>query len=232
MTPFQRNAKIDQILFLTQSAMEIDRSDVAQLNADVRAARSELERLQRQKRAAEQAQQRATYYMTPATFSAQSGQASYYRTYPYGYAQAYAPSAIPPGSVSTFSVQASPTPSNATASASASSSATASNSGTATTSSGTVPGVPHTGAIPVQLPVAFLPALHSAGIVPVSSSAVSAGQPPPAALLKGQSQNGTVLQLEINVGLLQPHQMSGLAMILNSLVTRAPPAVNPSASKP
>jgi len=75
-------------------------------------------------------------------------------------------------------------------------------------------------AIPVQLPVASLPALNQLGITPVPAASVpSDGQPPPA-VLRGSSANGTMLNLEINVSLLQSAQMSGLALILNSLMSR------------
>jgi len=77
------------------------------------------------------------------------------------------------------------------------------------------------GAIPVQLPVASLPALHALGIVPVPAASLPPeGQPQPAAVLRGSTANGTILNLEINVSLLQSAQMTGLAMVLNSLVAR------------
>ncbi|KAJ8076506.1 hypothetical protein PM082_000929 [Marasmius tenuissimus] len=69
--------------------------------------------------------------------------------------------------------------------------------------------------IPVQLPVACLPALYRIGITPVPPTT---GHPAPPAVLRGS--NGSMLNLEINVSLLQPGQMSGLALILNSLMTR------------
>ena len=122
----------------------------------------------------------------------------YYRPYPYPYTQVYgAPMAT--GSTSTF--QASPPPLPLT---------------------GYTP-YQSAGAIPVQLPVASLPALHALGIVPVPASSLPPpeGQPPPAAVLRGSTANGTMLSLEINVSLLQSAQMSGLAMVLNSLMARS-----------
>lgn len=86
------------------------------------------------------------------------------------------------------------------------------------------------GAIPVQLPVASLPALHALGIVPVPATSLPLeGQPQPAAVLRGCTANGAILSLEINVSLLQSAQMSGLAMMLNSLVTRSNAAITSSA---
>ena len=77
-------------------------------------------------------------------------------------------------------------------------------------------------AIPVQLPVASLPALHALGIIPVPATSLPPeGQPQPPAVLRGSSVNGTMLSLEINVSLLQSTQMSGLALILNSLMSRS-----------
>ncbi|KAF9268933.1 hypothetical protein L218DRAFT_984237 [Marasmius fiardii PR-910] len=73
-------------------------------------------------------------------------------------------------------------------------------------------------AIPVQLPMSSLPALHQLGIIPAPvSGAPTTGQTAPA-VLRGSS--GNMLNLEINVSQLQPAQMSGLALILNSLMSR------------
>ncbi|KAH8978695.1 hypothetical protein EDB86DRAFT_2992017 [Lactarius hatsudake] len=58
-------------------------------------------------------------------------------------------------------------------------------------------------AIPVQLPVSSLSTLHDLGIVPVPTQSVSADAPTPPA---------------INVSLLQAAQMSGLALMLNSIM--------------
>jgi hypothetical protein len=79
-----------------------------------------------------------------------------------------------------------------------------------------------TGTIPVQLPATSLGALTTLGIVPVPVSALPPpDQPQPPAILKGATENGTLLSLEINISLLQSVQMSGLAMVLNSLVRNA-----------
>jgi hypothetical protein len=70
----------------------------------------------------------------------------------------------------------------------------------------------------VQLPVSSLPTLHALGIVPVPPQSLSANSPTPPAVLRGTSANGAMLNLEINVSLLQAAQMSGLALVLNSIM--------------
>jgi hypothetical protein len=157
------------------------------LNNELRTARTELDKIEKDKRAIASASRATTM---------QNAYAHYYRSYPYAYAQPYGASAsVPPSSMSTFSVAPTvPSPVTAPYQAGA--------------------------AIPVQLPVASLPALHALGIVPVPASSLPEGQPQPPAVLRGSTSNGTMLSLEINVSLLQSAQMSGLAMVLNSLMSR------------
>ena len=72
-------------------------------------------------------------------------------------------------------------------------------------------------AIPLQLPVSALPILQSLGILPVPKASLPPpSEPQPAAVLVGSANN--LLSLEINAGLLQAPQMSGLAMLLSNLV--------------
>ncbi|THU95655.1 hypothetical protein K435DRAFT_966306 [Dendrothele bispora CBS 962.96] len=187
----------DQIVVLTQSVLDADRSDLALLNSELRSARTELEKLEREKRAASNPQR--PYY------TQSSVQAPYYRGYPaYTYAQAYGvPQQQSTTATSTPTTNQNPTPYQSGA------------------------------AIPVQLPVASLPALNQLGITPVPAASVPTdGQPPPA-VLRGSSANGTMLNLEINVSLLHSAQMSGLALILNSLMSRtAGTASNSAPSAP
>ncbi|OAX43314.1 hypothetical protein K503DRAFT_708857 [Rhizopogon vinicolor AM-OR11-026] len=76
-------------------------------------------------------------------------------------------------------------------------------------------------AIPVQLPVSSLSALHALGIVPIPAASLPPpDQPQPPAVLRGSNPNGTILNLEINVSLLQSPQVSGLAYLLNTLMSR------------
>lgn len=157
----------------------------------------ELERTEREKRASNNAARMSHFSATPQA-PMPTVQAQYYRSYPYAYTQAYG-TATPPPTVSTFSVSPSP----------------------ATPTTNYTP-YQSTSAIPVQLPVASLPALHSLGIIPVPAASLPPdGQQQAPAVLRGSTANGTVLSLEINVSLLQSTQMSGLAMVLNSLVSRS-----------
>ncbi|KAH9030350.1 hypothetical protein EDB85DRAFT_1440808 [Lactarius pseudohatsudake] len=81
------------------------------------------------------------------------------------------------------------------------------------------PGMPNvSSAIPVQLPVSSLPTLYALGIVPVPTQSVSVDAPTPPAVLRGTSANGAMLNLEINISLLQASQVSGLALMLNSIM--------------
>ncbi|KAJ3575083.1 hypothetical protein NP233_g1328 [Leucocoprinus birnbaumii] len=192
----------DQAYILAQAVLEADRVDASLLSNELKVARSDLERLEREKRAATAIAARTQYTPTPAsTTPAQSPvvptiQAQYYRAYPYAYTQAYG-SAVTPPTTTTFQVNPPATlPPSATTNSRANT------------------------AIPVQLPVASLPALHALGIHPVPATSVAEGQPPPPAVLRGSTANGTMLMLEINVSLLQSAQMSGLAMVLNSLMSR------------
>ncbi|PBK74234.1 hypothetical protein ARMSODRAFT_1081195 [Armillaria solidipes] len=195
----RRSAPDDQAVFLAQAVLEGERADTVTLNNELRTARSELDRLEREKRVATNAQ-RTSYYMatqpvTPATTASRP----YYHSYPYAYAQAYG-APVQQSSTSSFSVApVTPAP------------------------TAPAPTAPYQigSAIPVQLPVSSLPALHQLGIVPVAPTSVTDGQPAPPAVLRGSSANGTMLSLEINVSVLQSSQMSGLAVILNSLMSRS-----------
>ena len=168
-----------------------------------------MERVEREKRTAASASaggSRMSQFHSASPVIMPTMQATpYYRTYPYGYAQSYgtAQAVLPSTTISTVaSFSASTSPASAT---------------TATTHSPYLP----IGAIPVQLPVGSLPALHALGIIPVPPSPDGQqGQGHAAAVLRGSTANGTILNLEINVSLLQSTQMTGLAMVLNSLVTR------------
>jgi hypothetical protein len=175
--------------------LDSDRSENAWLGNELRTARTEAERIEREKRANANASRTSQFSAMPQT-PMSAMQTQYYRGYPYAYTQAYG-STVPAPSVSTFSVSpAAPSPT-------------------------TYAPYQSSGAIPVQLPVASLPALHALGIIPVPvASLPPEGQPQPPAVLRGSTANGTILSLEINVSLLQSAQMSGLAMVLNSLVTR------------
>ncbi|KAJ4467941.1 hypothetical protein C8J55DRAFT_207454 [Lentinula edodes] len=209
-----------QLVVLTQSVLDSDRAEVAALNAELRAARSEYDRLERQKRATSNpppptTASRTSFYTAPTQSAVANGQSAYYRPYPYTYTSTFGTSSPVQAAAATpiFSVASSATSTPPQANIS------------------TVPPpatYPTTSAIPVQLPIAFMPALNRLGIIPVPTGSVSAGQPQPPAVLRGSSSNGTVLNLEINVAMLQPSQMSGLAVILNSLMSRSNASSIPS----
>ncbi|KIL00698.1 hypothetical protein PAXRUDRAFT_821383 [Paxillus rubicundulus Ve08.2h10] len=189
-----------QAYILAQSILELERSETAAVSSDLRSARNELDAIQREKRATSTAAAshptvttfRPAYY-PPATPS------QYYRTYSYAYTQPY--STATQGAVtSTFYS----TPSTTSQAPVASTSYT-----------------PSASPIPVQLPITSLAALHALGIVPIPAASLPPpDQPQPPAVLKGSTSNGTMLSLDINVSLLQSAQMSGLGVLLNSLMSR------------
>ncbi|EGN99881.1 hypothetical protein SERLA73DRAFT_106745 [Serpula lacrymans var. lacrymans S7.3] len=185
----KRTSPHDQAYILAQAVLEADRAETTSISSELRNARAELDKIQREKRMATMPPPRPSYFP-------QTSQTQYYRTYPYAYTQPYggAQTATTSFSTSTFSTSLS-SPSTYTPSS--------------------------TSAIPVQLPVASLSALNALGIVPVPATSLPASdQPQPPAVLRGSTSNGTMLSLEINVSLLQSAQMSGLAMLLNSLMSR------------
>jgi hypothetical protein len=195
----QRATPHDQGYYLAQVVLDSDRSENAWLGNELRVARTESERIEREKRAAASSARTTHFASTPQAVMSNI-QPQYYRGYSYAYPQAYG------NTTPTSASPAIPQPPT-----------------TSTNYSLYQP----TGAIPVQLPVASLPALHALGIVPVPATSLPPeGQPQPAAVLRGCTANGAILSLEINVSLLQSAQMSGLAMMLNSLVSRSSAAAS------
>ncbi|KIY46788.1 hypothetical protein FISHEDRAFT_32030, partial [Fistulina hepatica ATCC 64428] len=192
----KRRAPLDQQLLLEQNVLEADRADLTSLTAQVREARAELDKIEKEKRSAAAAaatHRQPAYYAHPST---PVNSSPFYRPYAYTYPYSLHPNpAFSAPAVMT--VQASPQ------------SPTAASQGQAS---------PSNSPLPVQFPVALLPALNSLGIVPVPASGLVAGSPMPPVILKGTNANGTVLNLEITVASLRPEQMSGLGMLLNSLV--------------
>ncbi|KAF8070500.1 hypothetical protein FPV67DRAFT_1487625 [Lyophyllum atratum] len=188
----KRSVPDTQAILLASLALDSERSDTTLLNNELRTARAELERREKEKRAAASSA-RTMYYGSAPSTSASSIPVQYYRPYPYAYTQVYG-TPTQTSSTSTFSVSPAPPAHHASTQS----------------------------AIPVQLPVASLPALHALGIVPIPAASLPLpdGHPQPPAVLRGSTSNGTMLSLEINVSLLQSAQMSGLAMVLNSLMSR------------
>ncbi|GLB37476.1 putative conserved region of unknown function on GLTSCR protein [Lyophyllum shimeji] len=158
--PGKRAVPDAQAVLLASLALDTERSETTLLNNELRTARAELERREKEKRIAANAA-RSVYYGPAPTIPASSMPAQYYRPYPYPYTQVYG---TPPqsSSTSTFSVSPAPTSHH----------------------------TPAQSAIPVQLPVASLPALHALGIVPVPAASVPPdGHPQPPAVLRGSTSN-------------------------------------------
>ncbi|KAI9455321.1 hypothetical protein BJY52DRAFT_1280367 [Lactarius psammicola] len=222
--PGKRTAYDDQAYYLGRQALDSERADHSALSTELRTAKAELERITRQQRSTAHPQ-RTSYYLSAAPVYAH-----HYRAYHYPYAQTYgAPTSSntttpgypysvplnstvqyvpPPLTTSTTTAKTLSTATTPATSTTAAPAPTASPAGTSNVSS----------AIPVQLPVSSLPTLHALGIVPVPTQSVSADAPTPPAVLRGTSANGAMLNLEINVSLLQAAQMSGLALMLNSIM--------------
>ncbi|KAF9227394.1 hypothetical protein BS17DRAFT_775410 [Gyrodon lividus] len=190
----------NQAYILSQLTLELERSETAAVSSDLRSAKNELDAIQREKRATSTA---AAPHPTVTTFRPayypQATPSQYYRSYSYAYTQPYS-SGTQGGATSTFYS----TPSSTSQAPAASTSYT-----------------PSASPIPVQLPITSLAALHALGIVPIPAASLPPpDQPQPPAVLKGSTSNGTMLSLDINVSLLQSAQMNGLAVLLNSLMSR------------
>lgn len=199
--PFlQRASPDDQSYYLAQFVLEAERVENSFLGNELRTARAQAERIERERRAAAPASANVSrvsqFASVPQVMMPTMQATPYYRPYPYGYSQPYGTALPPLSTVPTFSTTAAPA---------------------APTYSPYLPN----GAIPVQLPVGSLPALHALGIIPVPAPPDGQqGQGQAAAVLRGSTANGTILNLEINVSSLQSTQMTGLAVVLNSLVAR------------
>ena len=190
------------------------------LNAQLRAARAELEKYNREHRPqVAQTTARPTLPFTSTTYS-YTPQYRHY-TYPYAQYQSNYTQVYPGFTTATPSYPVVTTP------------VTVSATGTTTSSQTTTAQTPSTTSItstsdalskPVSLslPISSLPALHALGIMPVSSLSVPPpGQPQPQAILKGTTANGTMLCLDVNIGQLQATQVSGLALIINAIAAQA-----------
>jgi len=197
-TKSQRPSPDGQAYVLAQSILEVERSESATVSSELRNARNELDAIQREKRAAsDPTSTHATVTTFRPTYYTQATPSQYYRTYSYAYTHQYST-----GAQGTSTLYSTPV-------------------AIPQMTTGTTNYTPSMSPIPVQLPVTSLSALHALGIVPVPAASVPPpDQPQPAAVLKGSTSNGAMLSLEINVSLLQSAQMSGLAILLNSLMSR------------
>ncbi|KII92587.1 hypothetical protein PLICRDRAFT_172660 [Plicaturopsis crispa FD-325 SS-3] len=210
-----------QAYILAQMVLEADRTETAALSNELRTARTELDRVEREKRLAA-APPRAPYYTHLS-----APQTQYYPRYPYAYAQPYSPSAQP---YNASAQPYSPSAQSATPAAHPHANYSVPSTPASTSTSPSVASTPqmnHYSPLPqgepvnVELPIASLPALQALGIEPVAAASLPpAGQPQPAAVLRGSTANGTMLNLEFTPSLLQQGQKNGLGLILNSLMSR------------
>jgi hypothetical protein len=186
--------------------LEADRVENAFVGNELRTARAQAERIEREKRAAASASaggsRMSQFPSSPQVMMPTMQATPYYRPYPYGYAQPYgtAHALIPrPNfcSCDIFTQLLQLTPTN-----------------TYRRIYLTEPSLysfllDH---YLLCMRLELSPFLHS----PDGQQ----GQGQTAAVLRGSTANGSILNLEINVSLLQSTQMTGLAMVLNSLVAR------------
>ncbi|EMD37382.1 hypothetical protein CERSUDRAFT_94394 [Gelatoporia subvermispora B] len=266
----------DQAYALSSAILESERTESTMLNTELRNARSELDKLEREKKASAPPPTPSTpatparptppaYYAQPAApASAYSGA---YRGYAYPYGTygtsqyTYNPAHYDPNTAyasTSYATSAHPNPYAATAypsvtptqpypipaAAQTAAAGTASTAATTSVQAQQTPQTPvqsshpitpvaRTSAIPVQLPATSMSALAALGITPVPTASLPPpDKPQPAAVLKGTSHNGTILNLEINVGSLQQAQMSGLALVLNALTARGVTVDGTAASTP
>lgn len=199
------------------------------LNAQLRAARAELEKYNREhKPQTVQTTVRPTPPLTSTTYS-YTPQYRHY-TYPYAqyqsnYTQLYSGFTTATPSTTQFQYPVVTTP--VTVSAAGTTTSTTSKTATSQTQTpSTTSTTPASDAlskpVSLSLPISSLPALHALGIMPVSSLSVPPqGQPQPQAILRGTTANGTMLSLEVNIGQLQATQVSGLALIINAIAAQA-----------
>ncbi|KAG9221076.1 hypothetical protein CCMSSC00406_0005485 [Pleurotus cornucopiae] len=229
-----RSAPLDQAYALAQAVLDSERTETAWLNAELRTARGELDKIERERRAANPPPPRTSYYNSP-TIPSSTLQSQWYRPYPYAYSQPYTTVSTPMNITYTTPVTSAAfaTPAPTTAAAATTPATTTSATTTTAAPSPSLPASTAGKSIPVQLPVSSLPALHALGITPVPAASLTAGQALPPAVLRSSAANGTMLNLEINVASLKGAQINGLALILNSLMTRGTstqPSVTPTAT--
>jgi len=204
---------------LAHAVLDAERNEMTALNAQLRAARAELEKYNREHRPQiAQTTARPTLPFTSTTYS-YTPQYRHY-TYPYaqyqsGYTQVYPGFTTPSTTQYQYPVATTPITISAAGTTTPTTATTQTQSTTTTSDALSKP-------VSISLPISSLPALHALGIMPVSSLAVPPpGQPQPQAVLKGTTANGTMLSLEINIGQLQATQVSGLALIINAIAAQA-----------
>ncbi|EIW63403.1 uncharacterized protein TRAVEDRAFT_69420 [Trametes versicolor FP-101664 SS1] len=245
----KRASPADQGYVLAQAVLEVERADTTALQQELRSARQELDKLEREKRltappppvptpAAAASRptmsvRTANYYNPSATSTPSQTPTTAtfmppYRPYSYSYSQypttqyTYNPHAYGAthyGSAASYGAATStPTTPAYSPPASATTMTQTSAASAQVQQAQAHPASASNTAVPVQLPVTSLNALSALGIVPIAAASVPSAGPQPPAVIK--STNGSTLNLEINLSLLQSAQMSGLALILNALTSR------------
>ncbi len=84
----QRSSPDDQAYYLAQVVLDSDRSENAWITNELRTARTEAERFEREKRANTNVS-RTVHFSTAPQTPISTMQTQYYRAYPYAYTQAY-----------------------------------------------------------------------------------------------------------------------------------------------
>ncbi|KAI0093062.1 hypothetical protein BDY19DRAFT_989740 [Irpex rosettiformis] len=238
----KRVAPDTQAYILARDALETEKQQLAMLQAEYKASKAELDRVEKEKKerkAAAQAQSQSnsstgasttkfasqasgsgpgkTQSTAPATpLTAAIGRPTYNYAYQPSYqAYSYAPST--PSSSTPALPSTSQTPQPSTSQPTNPSTSTSTMSETSPILS--LPSQP----IPVLLPVSSLTSLASLGIVPMHPSHAAEQTEPVPAILRGTTQTqggGTMVSLEINVAALGGAQASGLALLLSALTSR------------
>ncbi|EJF65400.1 hypothetical protein DICSQDRAFT_99206 [Dichomitus squalens LYAD-421 SS1] len=240
----------DQGYVIAQAVMEVERAENAALNAELRSARAELDKIEREKRAAAPPTPAASTparptptvrtttasnYYTPSTSTTSTpttatfmppyrppySSYSQYPTTQYTY-NPYAYSSYTPTTSAAYGTPQTPvTPAPATPYNPPASAASA--TPTSVASAQVQQAQAQATGSTTAIPVQ-LPVSSLPALAALGIIPVAAASLPPA----GQSQppavikstNGTMLSLEINLSLLQSAQMSGLVLILNALTSR------------
>ncbi|KAF9643359.1 hypothetical protein BDM02DRAFT_3191772 [Thelephora ganbajun] len=220
----QRSCPEDQAYVLAHTVLDTERDETTALNVQLRVARAELEKYNREHRPQTvQPIVRPTPPLTSTTYS----YTPQYRhcTYPYAqyqsnYTQVYPGFSTAAPSTTQFQYSVITTP--VTVSAAGTTASSPSQTMTAQTQTSPTTLDVLSKPVSISLPISSLPALQALGIMPVSSLSVPPpGQPQPQAILKGTTANGTMLSLDVNIGLLQATQVSGLALIINAIAAQA-----------
>ncbi|PIL36103.1 hypothetical protein GSI_01763 [Ganoderma sinense ZZ0214-1] len=240
----------DQGYVIAQAVLEIERAENATLTAELRSARAELDKLEREKRAAAtpptsaastparptptvRTASTSNYYSsstasTPTTatfmppYRPPYSSYSQYPTTQYTY-NPYAYSSYTPTTSTAYNT-APQTPASATSTTVYNPPASASMTTPTSTASAQVQQAAQTAGVSNTAIPVQLPVSSLPALAALGIIPVAAASVPPAGQPQPpaviKSTNGTTLSLEINLSLLQSAQMSGLVLILNALTSR------------